>query len=170
MRHTEPGIWPDCSDARLAATAEDWLAPVLLGKTALTELSERELMAALIAQLPVPLQHRLNAEAPSNLVLTSGARVPINYAAAAGPTLSVRLQELFGTNHHPNIVAGRVPLILELLSPALRPIAVTGDLPGFWARSYRAVKAEMKGRYPRHFWPDDPAAPPPARAPTRRRK
>lgn len=90
--------------------------------------------------------------------------MPIDYAAEAGPTVAVRLQELFGLAVHPAIAGGRLPLVVELLSPAQRPVQITRDLPGFWRGSYQAVKAEMKGRYPRHFWPDDPLAAPPTRS------
>ena len=158
--------WPDLSDAALAATAADWLAPALAGKTALSGLQSEELAQALHALLPWNLRRRLEAEAPTHFIAPSGSAVPIDYAAEEGPKLSIRVQELFGLGRHPAIAEGRVPLVVELLSPAQRPVQVTRDLPGFWRGSYAAVKAEMKGRYPRHPWPDDPAA----AMPTRRAK
>ena len=113
--------------------------------------------------LPWNLRRRLDAEAPTHFAAPSGSPVPIDYEAEEGPKLAIRVQELFGLDRHPAIAGGRVPLVVELLSPAHRPVQVTRDLPGFWRGSYAAVKAEMKGRYPRHPWPDDPLAAPPTR-------
>jgi ATP-dependent helicase HrpB len=155
--------WPDLSDAALAATAADWLAPALAGKTALVELAGDELSEALHALLPWALRRRLDAEAPTHFAAPSGSSVPIDYEAEEGPKLAIRVQELFGLDRHPAIAGGRVPLVVELLSPAHRPVQVTRDLPGFWRGSYAAVKAEMKGRYPRHPWPDNPLAAPATR-------
>ena len=158
--------WPDLSDAALAASAADWLVPALAGKTALSSLQSDALADALHGLLPWRLSRRLDAEAPTHFSAPSGSVVPIDYAAEEGPKLAIRVQELFGLDRHPTIAAGRVALVVELLSPAQRPVQVTRDLPGFWRGSYGAVKAEMKGRYPRHPWPDDPLA----AAPTRRAK
>jgi ATP-dependent helicase HrpB len=166
LRQTRGDEWPDLSDAALAANAVDWLAPALTGKTALAEFTSGEFAQALQALLPWTLRRRLDAEAPSHFTAPSGSAVPIDYAAPEGPRLAIRLQELFGLDRHPAIGGGRVPLVVELLSPAHRPVQVTRDLPGFWRGSYNAVKAEMKGRYPRHPWPDDPLH----AAPTRRTK
>ena len=158
--------WPDLSDAALAATAADWLVPALAGKTALSSLQSDALADALHGLLPWRLSRRLDAEAPTHFSAPSGSVVPIDYAAEEGPKLAIRVQELFGLDRHPTIAAGRVAVVVELLSPAQRPVQVTRDLPGFWRGSYGAVKAEMKGRYPRHPWPDDPLT----AAPTRRAK
>jgi ATP-dependent helicase HrpB len=166
LRRTQGDEWPDLSDAALAAAAVEWLAPALAGKTALNEFSSNEFAQALHAMLPRTLRRRLDNEAPSHFTAPSGSALPIDYAAPEGPRLAVRLQELFGLDRHPSIAGGRVPLVLELLSPAHRPVQVTRDLPGFWRGSYGAVKAEMKGRYPRHPWPDNPLA----AAPTHRAK
>jgi ATP-dependent helicase HrpB len=166
LRSTLGDEWPDLSDAALAASAADWLAPALIGKTALGEFTREEFVRALQALLPWTLRRRLEVEAPSHFTAPTGSALPIDYAAPDGPRLAIRLQELFGLDRHPSIAAGRVPLVLELLSPAHRPVQVTRDLPGFWRGSYAAVKAEMKGRYPRHPWPDDPLS----AAPTRRAK
>jgi ATP-dependent helicase HrpB len=158
LRRAEGGEWPDLSDAALAATAVDWLAPAVAGKTALGELASDDFAQALHGLLPWTLRRRLDAEAPTHFTAPSGSAVPIDYEAQEGPKLAIRVQELFGLDRHPTIAAGRVPLVVELLSPAQRPVQVTRDLPGFWRGSYAAVKAEMKGRYPRHPWPDDPLA------------
>jgi ATP-dependent helicase HrpB len=158
LRRAEGEDWPDLSDDALAATAADWLAPALAGKTALSELRSEEFADVLHALLPWPVRRRLDAEAPSHFAAPSGSSVPIDYEAEEGPKLAIRVQELFGLDRHPTIADGRVPLVLELLSPAQRPVQVTRDLPGFWRGSYAAVKAEMRGRYPRHPWPDDPLA------------
>src|SRR5262249_60462030 len=131
-------------------------APPLTGMTALGQFTRAEFAQALQGPLPWTLRRRLEAEAPSHFPAPTGSALPIDYAAPEGPRLAIRLQELFGLDRHPSIAAGWVPLVLELLSPAHRPVQVTRDLPGFWRGSYAAVKAEMKGRYPRHPWPDDP--------------
>ena len=148
-------LWPDLSDAALAADA-DWLMPALADKTALAQLSADEFAAALKSLLPYPLQRRLEAEAPTHFDAPSGSRVPIDYEAEGGPKLAIRVQELFGLDRHPAIAGGKIPLLVELLSPAHRPVQLTRDLPGFWRGSYAAVRTEMRGRYPRHPWPDDP--------------
>jgi ATP-dependent helicase HrpB len=166
LRRAEGGEWPDLSDAALAATAVDWLAPALAGETALGELASDDFAQALQGLLPWTLRRRLDAEAPTHFTAPSGSSVPIDYEAQEGPKLAIRVQELFGLDRHPSIAAGRVPLVVELLSPAHRPVQVTRDLPGFWRGSYAAVKAEMKGRYPRHPWPDNPLS----AVPTRRAK
>jgi ATP-dependent helicase HrpB len=166
LRRAEGEEWPDLSDAALAATAVDWLAPALAGKTALGELASDDFAQALQGLLPWTLRRRLDAEAPTHFTAPSGSSVPIDYEAQEGPKLAIRVQELFGLDRHPSIAAGCVPLVVELLSPAHRPVQVTRDLPGFWRGSYAAVKAEMKGRYPRHPWPDNPLS----AVPTRRAK
>src|SRR5262249_15229590 len=151
LRRSEGGKeWPDLSDDALAATAADWLASALAGMTAMAALGSDGFSQALQVLLPWHLKRRLEAEAPTHFTAPSGSSVPIDYEAAEGPKLAIRVQELFGLDRHPSIAAGRVPLVLELLSPARRPVQVTRDLPGFWRGSYAAVKAEMRGRYPRH--------------------
>ncbi|HEY5225937.1 MAG TPA: ATP-dependent helicase HrpB [Methylovirgula sp.] len=150
--------WPDLSGEALRASAADWLAPFLDGKTSLVDISAEDLDAAVKALLPYPLQRRLEAEAPTHFETPAGSRIALDYGAEGGPLLSVRVQELYGLTEHPAIAKGNVPLTLELLSPAHRPIQITRDLPGFWRGSWAAAKAEMKGRYPRHLWPDDPGA------------
>ncbi len=157
--------WPDLSDAALTATLSDWLGPYLAGKTRLADLTADDLGQALDGCLPWASKRRLDEEAPTHFEAPTGHRHAIDYEGAGAPALHVRVQELFGLKTHPSIAGGRLPLTLHLLSPAHRPIQITRDLPGFWAGSWTAVKAEMKGRYPRHAWPDDPAsAAPTARA------
>lgn len=156
LRRAEGHEWPDLSDRALAASAEEWLAPILQAKTSLDQVSSGELENAVTALVPWSLQRRLDAEAPTHFAAPSGSLVPIDYGADEGPKLSIRVQELFGLDRHPSVAGGRIPLVIELLSPAHRPVQVTRDLPGFWRSSYAAVKAEMRGRYPRHPWPDDP--------------
>jgi ATP-dependent helicase HrpB len=162
LRAAEGNEWPDLSDAALAADI-DWLALILFGKTSLAELSAEDFAAALTARLPYPLQRRLDAEAPTHFAAPTGTRVPIDYEAEGGPKIAIRVQELFGLNRHPAIAGGKVPLVIELLSPAHRPVQTTRDLPGFWRGSYAAVRTEMRGRYPKHPWPDDPLTAPPTR-------
>lgn len=157
LRKAEGDSWPDLSDAALATEAESWLVPVLYDKTSLKELSAGDLSDALMALLPWELRARLEREAPTHFEAPTGTMLAIDYEAEQGPTIAVRLQELFGLNTHPSIAKGAVPLVLELLSPAQRPVQVTRDLPGFWRGSYAAVRSDLRGRYPRHPWPEDPA-------------
>ncbi|MDR3408902.1 MAG: ATP-dependent helicase HrpB, partial [Methylovirgula sp.] len=124
--------WPDLSDAALRAGAADWLAPFLGGKTSLGEINSADLEAALQALLPYDMQRRLDAEAPTHFETPAGSRIAVDYAAENGPLVSARVQEFYGLDHHPALAKGRVPLTLELLSPAHRPVQVTRDLPGFW--------------------------------------
>jgi ATP-dependent helicase HrpB len=155
--------WPDLSDAALAAQSETWLMPALYDKTALKDFSAGDLSDALQALLPWELRARLEREAPTHFEAPTGTMLAIDYEAEQGPTIAVRLQELFGLNTHPSIAKGAVPLVLELLSPAQRPVQVTRDLPGFWRGSYAAVRSDLRGRYPRHPWPEDPASAIPTR-------
>ena len=156
LRGTEGEEWPDLSNQGLARNVAEWLEPLLLDKTTRAEISAEQLSDAVSALVPWNLRRRLDAEAPTHFTAPSGSHVPIDYEAEEGPKLSIRVQELFGLARHPAIAGGRVPLVIELLSPAHRPVQVTRDLPGFWRGSYADVKAEMRGRYPKHPWPDDP--------------
>ncbi|MFZ0236143.1 MAG: ATP-dependent helicase HrpB [Xanthobacteraceae bacterium] len=166
LRHSESGEWPDLSDTALAGSAGQWLVPALTGRIALAGLAPDEFAAALGELLPWPLRRRVDAEAPIYFEAPTGTRVPIDYASEGGPKIAIRVQELFGLDRHPAIAGGKVPLAIELLSPAHRPVQTTRDVPGFWRGSYTAVRAEMRGRYPKHPWPDDPLA----AAPTHRAK
>jgi len=166
MGALEPAAWPDLSDAALIDALEDWLGPALAGRSSLADLTPAELEAALGARLPWDRRQALDRGAPERWTAPTGARLAIDYGAEGGPRVEVRVQELFGLDRHPVVADGRVPLTLALLSPARRPIQITRDLPGFWRGSWKAVRSEMRGRYPRHPWPEDPVA----AAPTNRAK
>jgi ATP-dependent helicase HrpB len=168
LRRAEGEEWPNLSNDGLARTAAAWLEPHLMDKTARSQLSADQLSDAVMAMVPWNLRRRLDAEAPTHFAAPSGSHVPIDYEAEQGPTVSIRVQELFGLARHPAIAGGRVPLVIELLSPAHRPVQVTRDLPGFWRGSYSQVRAEMRGRYPKHPWPDDPLTAPATRRAKRR--
>ncbi len=163
LRRAEGDEWPDLSDEVLAGMPVEWLAPFFGEKIALSQVGADDLAAALDALLPWNLRKRLDAEAPTHFTAPSGSHVPIDYEAQEGPKLAIRVQELFGLGVHPAIAAGRVPLLIELLSPAHRPVQVTRDLPGFWRGSYKDVRTELRGRYPKHPWPEDPLTAPATR-------
>jgi ATP-dependent helicase HrpB len=165
LRRAEGEPWPDLSDEALAADP-DWLAPFLVGKTKLDDIAAADLSSALDAALPWDMARRLVDEAPTHFQAPTGTAAPIDYKAEGGPAIALRVQELFGLNEHPALAGGRIPLTLNLLSPANRPIQITRDLPGFWRGSWATVRSDLRGRYPRHFWPEDPAA----AAPTARAK
>ncbi len=156
LRRAEGEPWPDLSDGRLAEDP-DWLAPFLVGKTRLDEIGADDLSEALRAKVPWDLARRLDEEAPTHFLAPTGTAAAIDYEADGGPTIALRVQELFGLGEHPSVVGGRIPLTLHLLSPAHRPIQITRDLPNFWRGSWAAVRSDLRGRYPRHFWPEDPA-------------
>jgi ATP-dependent helicase HrpB len=152
---------PALSDDALLATLESWLRPAFAGRTRLDALSTEELVEALKSGLDWNLRQRIDRLAPVRIEVPSGMQRGIDYALddhgePASPVLAVKLQELFGLAETPRIADGRVPLTIHLLSPAGRPLQVTQDLRGFWERTYPEVKKEMKGRYPKHPWPDDP--------------
>ncbi|MEZ5833500.1 MAG: ATP-dependent helicase HrpB [Dongiaceae bacterium] len=162
--------WPDLSDATLLETLETWLAQYLSGMTRRAHLANLDLMDALLSRLDWKQRQTLDELAPTHLVVPSGSRVPLDYKSGEVPVLAVRLQEMFGATDTPTIAGGKVQVLLHLLSPARRPVQVTRDLKSFWANSYRAVKADLKGQYPKHYWPDDPLqAAPTARAKPRPR-
>jgi ATP-dependent helicase HrpB len=146
--------WPNLSEGALIASLDDWLAPILEGRRTLASLTDKDLENALRSLIPWDVQKRLDAAAPARWTAPTGSRLAIDYAAEAGPTISVRVQELYGVEVHPGV--GGVPLVLALLSPAHRPIQVTRDLPAFWRGSWKDVRTDMKGRYPRHVWPEEP--------------
>jgi ATP-dependent helicase HrpB len=162
---------PDVSDAALLASLEDWLAPCLAGRHRLDALGPEDLSQALASRLDHQQRRMLDAQAPESLVVPSGQQRRLEYTEDGPPVLAVKLQELFGLADTPRVGGGRVPVTLHLLSPAGRPIQVTQDLKGFWERTYPEVRKEMKGRYPRHPWPDDPwTATPTHRAKPRERR
>jgi ATP-dependent helicase HrpB len=162
-RALEPGRWPDVSDAALLARLDAWLPPHLHGLRRRADLARLDGGALLLDLVPWAERQRLDALAPTHVEVPSGSRLRVDYADAAAPVLAVRLQELFGLADTPRVGGGRVPLTLHLLSPAHRPVQVTRDLAGFWRSSYHDVRRELRGRYPRHAWPDDPLAAEPTR-------
>jgi len=162
LRGRDPA-WPDLSDAALLARLDDWLVPLLAGVRSLAALKPDALDGALRGLIPWDLQRRLEAVAPARWTAPTGNSFAIDYAAEAGPRVDVRVQEVFGLAVHPTV--GGVPITMSLLSPGHRPIQTTRDLPGFWTGSWKDVRADMRGRYPKHLWPEDPAgAQPTARA------
>jgi ATP-dependent helicase HrpB len=164
-RTLRPDAFADLSDAGLQARLADWLTPALEGVRSLDAVSPEALVRALEGLIDWPTRQTLDRLAPATFETPAGSRLSIDYAGEAGPVLSVRVQELFGLDRHPSVGEGQTPLSLHLLSPAHRPVQVTRDLPGFWRGSYAAVRVEMKARYPKHPWPENPlAAPPTTRA------
>ncbi|WP_300732342.1 ATP-dependent helicase HrpB [uncultured Desulfovibrio sp.] len=162
LHEREGDPWPDVADAALLEHLEDWLAPFLDNCADLQRLSPARLAEALRALLPYPLPRRLEELAPTQWTSPAGVTHAVVYGEAGGPYVAAKLQEFFGCTQTPSILGGRVPLLLHLLSPAGRPLQVTRDLAAFWANGYRQVRAEMRGRYPKHPWPEDPLAAPPA--------
>jgi ATP-dependent helicase HrpB len=156
--HRLDATLPDLSNEALLATLDDWLAPLVAGRRRLDAIPAADLAGALDTLLGWEGRRTVDRLAPDRLATPAGSSHPIDYAAEAGPTVELRPQALFGLGVHPSVGGGRVPLVLSLTSPAGRPIQTTRDLPGFWAGSWAAVAKEMRGRYPRHPWPDDPAA------------
>jgi ATP-dependent RNA helicase HrpB len=157
--------WPDFSDAALLGSLEDWLAPYITGITRRAQFGRIDLAEALATQLDYARRRQLDTLAPTHIEVPSGSRIAVDYSAGDVPVLAVKLQEMFGATTTPAIAQGKVPLIVHLLSPAGRPLQVTRDLATFWKNVYPQVRGEMRGRYPKHPWPDDPlTAPPTARA------
>ena len=148
--------WPDVGDEALLAELDDWLLPHLVGMRRWEELRRLDLGALLLGRVDWARRAALDQLAPTHATVPSGSRVRIDYADPQAPVLAVRLQELFGLQETPHVGNGRVPLVLHLLSPAHRPVQVTRDLAGFWRSSYFDVRRDLRGRYPRHHWPEDP--------------
>ncbi len=153
--------WPDVSDGRLLATIDTWLRPFLSNITRAGQLSRVDLSSALLSLLTWQHRNALDRLAPTHFTVPSGSRIPIDYSNPEAPVLAVRLQEMFGALETPAIAGGKLPLVLHLLSPAGRPVQVTRDLKSFWQTAYFDVKKDLKGRYPRHHWPDNPLEAPP---------
>jgi ATP-dependent helicase HrpB len=149
----------------LLATLSDWAPPWIAGCTRREHFARVDLANALHSRLSYAQGAILDREAPTHYVVPSGSRLPIDYLDGEIPTISVRLQEMFGLHETPSVAAGKMPLLLKLLSPAHRPVQITRDLVSFWQRGYHDVKKDLKGRYPKHYWPDDPYT----AAPTARR-
>lgn len=165
LHRLDPDAWPDVADEALLASLDAWLAPRLYGLRRLDDVRRLDMAELLLEGVPWGQRAALDTLAPTHVTVPSGSRVPIDYADPDAPVLAVRLQELFGLAETPRVGGGRVPLTLHLLSPARRPVQVTRDLASFWRSSYFDVKKDLKGRYPKHYWPDDPlVAEPTARA------
>ncbi|WP_312042555.1 ATP-dependent helicase HrpB [Erwinia sp.] len=158
--------WPAASEADLLATLEKWLLPMMSGVRDAKGLKQIDCVSALLQLLTWSQRQQLDTVLPTHYTVPTGSRLPIRYDEEKPPALAVRLQEMFGEAQNPSVAEGRVPLVLELLSPAQRPLQITRDLAGFWQGAWREVQKEMKGRYPKHLWPDDPAT----ALPTRRTK
>ncbi len=156
-----PDDWPDVSDAALMDNLEDWLGPFLTGVRRRAQLADVDLLSALKTLLDYQQQQRLDKLAPTHLTVPSGVRVPLDYGAGDAPVLAARIQQMFGAAKTPAVAGGRVPVVLHLLSPAGRPVQVTTDLESFWENTYETVRKELRGRYPKHPWPDDPRSAPP---------
>jgi len=150
------------TDERLIEGLKDWLGPWIEGMTRLEHLKKLDMNEALLGMLSWEDRKRIEKLAPTHMEVPSGSRIAIDYTGER-PVLSVRLQEMFGLSKTPSVVEGRAPLVIHLLSPAGRPVQVTEDLAGFWASTYQLVRKEMKGRYPRHYWPEDPMRSEPTR-------
>jgi ATP-dependent helicase HrpB len=166
--HAHAPAWPDVSDATLEATLPEWLGPALEGADRLSALDGERLAEALRGRLDWTQRAALDRLAPTHLDVPSGSRVALDYGDPQAPVLAVKLQEVFGWTHTPTLLDGHVPVTLHLLSPARRPVQVTRDLAGFWREGYFAVRKELRGRYPRHPWPDDPLRAEPTRRTTPR--
>jgi ATP-dependent helicase HrpB len=168
LQRERTGGWPDLSDSALLARAEHWLVPRLEGMTRIEHLARLDLREALESELDFKQRRRLEDLAPTHLGVPSGSRIRIDYMEGDAPSLAAKVQELFGMKETPRIGAGEVPVLIKLLSPANRPVQVTRDLGSFWRTGYAQVRKELKGRYPRHDWPEDPASARPSRGVRRR--
>ncbi len=150
------GDWPDASDEGLLAAAEEWLLPHLYGIRSRAGLQKLQIVSLLESLLTYRQRKELDEQVPTHIVVPSGSRIPVDYSNPAAPVLAVRLQELFGLRETPRLARGKLPVTLHLLSPSQRPVQVTSDLQSFWEHAYFEVKKDLKGRYPKHYWPDDP--------------
>ena len=164
--HTRDATWPDFGEATLLATMDKWLRPHLAGLRRRVHIEQIDLTGILLGLLSWEQRRQLDELAPTHLVVPTGSRIPVDYADPAAPSIAVRLQEMFGLADTPRVAGGRVPVTLHLLSPAQRPVQVTRDLAGFWRSSYFEVRKDLRGRYPKHEWPEDPLS----ATPTRRAK
>jgi len=160
--------WPDVSDDRLATDAAVWLEAFVTARGGRAQLDRIDLVAALRSLLTWEQRQRLDAVAPEAIEVPTGSRISVDYSDPTAPTLAVRIQELFGLAETPRVGGGRVPVTLHLLSPSRRPVQVTRDLAGFWRNSYFDVRKDMRGRYPKHDWPEDPLHAAPSRGAKRR--
>ncbi|NIK68936.1 MULTISPECIES: ATP-dependent helicase HrpB [unclassified Paenibacillus] len=157
MAHHNSG-WPDVSEEALRATVRDWLLPHLYGMKSKSDLQRLNMVQLLEGMLSWGQRQELDEQVPTHMTVPSGSRIPIDYSDPEAPFIAVRLQELFGLRETPRLAGGKLPLTLHLLSPSQRPVQVTRDLRSFWNEAYFEVKKDLKGRYPKHYWPDDPYA------------
>jgi ATP-dependent helicase HrpB len=169
LEHAPYGPWPASDEGTLLQELAQWLPAWLAGMTRREHLARLPLAAALLARLTAAQRRALDELAPREIAVPSGSRVRVDYADDNAPAIAVRLQEVFGLAATPRIGGGAVPVTFKLLSPAQRPVQITRDLAGFWNSSYAEVRKEMRGRYPKHHWPEDPLAAPPSRGARRRR-
>jgi ATP-dependent helicase HrpB len=169
LHQLDPAQWPDVSDAALAEHIAEWLGPFLTGLRSLAEVNRLDLSEALLSWLPGGWSQRqeLDRLAPAHLEVPTGSRIRLDYSDPAVPVLAVRLQEIFGLLDTPRVAGGQIPLTMHLLSPGYRPVQVTRDLRSFWTAGYFEVRKDMRGRYPKHYWPDNPLEAEPMRG-TRR--
>jgi ATP-dependent helicase HrpB len=149
--------WPDTSNDALVARLDEWFVPFQHDAKSLQDVRSGGIMDGLLSLVPHSAQRELSKLLPTHFEAPTGQKHPISYDGEE-PTLTIRVQELFGLKQHPAVAGGKLPLLLELTSPAHRPIQTTRDLPGFWSGSWKDVRADMRGRYPRHPWPEDPAS------------
>lgn len=156
LGQAQPGAWPEVDDAALLAALDTWLAPFLAGLQRWSDLQKLDLRSALQSLLDYAQQQQLDQLAPARLTIPTGQEVALDYTADNGPVLAAKLQALFGWTETPRVAGGRVPVVIHLLSPAQRPLAVTADLASFWRNAYPEVRKDMRGRYPKHPWPEDP--------------
>ncbi|MFC0330423.1 ATP-dependent helicase HrpB [Paenibacillus sepulcri] len=156
LMHAHNGTWPDVSDQSLMAGMPKWLAPYIGGMRSRSDLARINLVPILESQLSWQERQELDREIPTHMTVPSGSRIPVDYSNPSAPVLAVRLQEVFGWQQTPRIAGGKLPLTIHLLSPAQRPVQVTSDLASFWQGAYFEVKKDLKGRYPKHYWPDNP--------------
>lgn len=154
--HQQDQNWPNFSDEYLVASLESWLSPHVIGMKSRADLQRLQLTQLLESMLNWNQRQQLETYFPTHIVVPSGSRIPIDYKDIAAPSIAVRLQEVFGLSKTPCIAQGRIPLTLHLLSPAQRPVQITRDLESFWQSAYHEIKKDLKGRYPKHYWPDDP--------------
>ncbi|WP_138493874.1 ATP-dependent helicase HrpB [Paenibacillus pinistramenti] len=157
-RFVTDGEWPDVSDSGLEQMAADWIGPYLQGFRRKSDLQKLHLIPLLESLLTWEQKQQLDREAPASITVPSGSKIPVSYEGPQAPYISVRLQEMFGLMDTPKLAFGRTPLTIHLLSPAGRPVQVTSDLRSFWTHTYFEVRKDLKGRYPKHYWPDDPLA------------
>ena len=168
LHQMAPDAWPDVTDQALELTLEEWLLPHLAGFRTMEQVNRLDLNTILLSMLNWEQQQQLDRLAPTHLEVPSGSRILLNYADPLSPVLAVRLQEVFGLLDTPRIAAGKVPLLMHLLSPASRPVQVTRDLRSFWSNGYFEVRKDLRGRYPKHHWPEDPLTAIPTRSVKRR--